>query len=233
MINRTFVIAFSIGCLLAMLVFNRPAGLMPSGRDRILQPDLLCQSDRTRQTLSVPYRLCRPAMTAGAPCQSDANRFPTRYGQNAGPFPRKKRPVPSRAKHPIVRWKPPRQRQVPACSGRFPPGHAVFRHDGRKPPFSPPYTGQSGPCRLHASVTKKDGNVPGMLPSGKRYRHQPNKPAPPFPPAISSICHRTNHPAGHQQPFDHFRPKKMAHQNGAPSIPKNTVQFDTSSKSIS
>ena len=32
MINRTFVIAFSIGCLLAMLVFNRPAGLMPSGQ---------------------------------------------------------------------------------------------------------------------------------------------------------------------------------------------------------
>jgi hypothetical protein len=51
--------------------------------------------------------------------------------------------------------------------------------------------------------------------------------------ARHTIRHRTNHPAGHQQPFGHFRPKKMAHRNGAPSIPKNTVQFDTSSKSIS
>lgn len=171
-------------------------------------------------------------MTAGAPCRQDTNRFPTRHGQNAGPFPRKKRAVPSLAKHPIVRQKPPRQRQVPACSGRFPPGHAVFRHDGRKPPFSPPYTGQSGPCRLHASVTKKDGNVPAC-----------------FPPANSTGASRTNRHHCFRQPhhssphepssepsatFWLFRAqKKMAHRNGAPSIPKNTVQFDTSSKSIS
>lgn len=38
MINRTFVIAFSIGCLLAMLVFNRPTGLMPSGQTGYVNP---------------------------------------------------------------------------------------------------------------------------------------------------------------------------------------------------
>ncbi|MCZ4064905.1 hypothetical protein NB636_04945 [Oxalobacter aliiformigenes] len=38
MINRTFVIAFSIGCLLAMLVFNRPAGLIPSGQTGYFNP---------------------------------------------------------------------------------------------------------------------------------------------------------------------------------------------------
>lgn len=38
MINWTFVIAFSIGCLLAMLVFNRPTGLMPSGQTGYVNP---------------------------------------------------------------------------------------------------------------------------------------------------------------------------------------------------
>jgi hypothetical protein len=38
MINRIFVIVFSIGCLLAILVFNRPAGLMPSGQTGYFNP---------------------------------------------------------------------------------------------------------------------------------------------------------------------------------------------------
>ena len=71
-----------------------------------------------------------------------------------------------------------------------------------------------------------------MLPSGKQYRRQPNKPVPLFPSATPFVTARTI-----QRALSNLLAisgaKKMAHRNGAPSIPKNTVQFDTSSKSIS
>lgn len=73
---------------------------------------------------------------------------------------------------------------------------------------------------------------PGMLSSGKQYRRQPNKPAPPFPSATPSVTARTIQRAiGNLLAISGA--KKMAHRNGAPSIPKNTVQSETSSKSIS